>query len=332
MASGESGEEGGAGQALYLRFERVLRRSIDNGRLPSGTVLLEGRLADLLGSSRAPVRQALAHLQDAGLVQRFEGRGYLVGNADGPVRRTRLSVGMLDLEDSRETLRRSFGWQGIYEEVERAIIHRSVFGRFRVNEIELARHFKVGRTVARDVLTRLQNVGIVDKDERQRWTIVSLDRERLLNLYELRELMEPIALRHAAGRLDITAVEAMRQRLMAQLEAYPHVSASDMNDLEFDLHVRCLGAGSNPELLGALTRTHCTLTLSKHVLGVEMDVPLHEPFMEEHLHVFDALIANKSNAAADALRRHLRSSCPKVVDRLEAFRAIFTPPQIDYIS
>ena len=82
---------------------------------------------------------------------------------------------MLDIDEPREALRRSFAWEGIYEEVERAIIHRSAFGRFRVNELELARHYKVGRTVAHDVLTRLQALGIVDKDERQRWTIVSLD-------------------------------------------------------------------------------------------------------------------------------------------------------------
>jgi DNA-binding GntR family transcriptional regulator len=323
---------GGASETLYLRFERLLRRSIRRGRLPTGTVLLEGHLAGLLGSSRAPVRQALVQLQSAGLVCRFAGRGYVVGSAAAPPRRTPLTADMLDIAEAPEALRRSFGWQGIYEQVERAIIHRSVFGRFRVNEIELARHFRVGRTVARDVLTKLQNVGVVDKDERQRWTIVSLNRERLQNLYELRELMEPVALRHAADHLDMSVVQAMRDRLQLQYEAYPKVSATGMNELEFDLHVRCLEAGENPELLGALARTRCTLTLSKHVLGVEMDVPAHDPFLEEHMHVFDALIARKPKAAADALRRHLRSSCPKVIDRLETFRDVFTPPPIDYIT
>lgn len=323
---------GGAVEALYLRFERILRRSIERGILPAGIVLLEGHLAEILGSSRAPVRQALAQLQDAGLVQRFEGRGYVVGKPDGPVLRTRLSSDMLDIEESRDTLRRSFAWQGIYEEVERAIIHRSVFGRFRVNELELARHYRVGRTVARDVLTKLESLGIVDKDERQRWTIVTLDRERLMNLYEVRELAEPAALRSAAARLDPAILKEMHARLVRQLDAYPSVTAVEMNDLEYDLHVRCLEAGSNPELLGALMRTRCTLTLSKHVLGVEMDVPEHDPFLEEHIHVFEALLNNKPTSAADALRRHLRSSCPKVVDRLEAFREVFTPPSIDYIS
>lgn len=321
-----------AGEALYLRFERILRRSIDRGGLPPGTVLLEGRLAQLLGSSRAPVRQALVQLQDAGLVQRFQGRGYLVGRDHRQVRRVKLSADMLGLDAPGEELRRSFAWEGIYEEVERSIIHRSVFGRVRVNELELAQHYGVGRTVARDVLTRLQNLGMLDKDERQRWTIVSLDRERLVGLYEIRELLEPAALRQAMEHIDIDTLRDMRARLLRQLGAYPDVSANDMNELEYDLHVRVLEACPNRELLGALLRTRCTLTLSKHVLGVEMAVPEHDPFMEEHVHVLDAMIAGKPVSAAEALRRHLRSSCPKVADRLEAFREIFTPPPVDYIT
>jgi DNA-binding GntR family transcriptional regulator len=321
-----------AGEALYLRFERILRRSIEQGSLPAGVVLLEGRLAELLGSSRAPVRQALNQLQEAGLIRRFEGRGYLVGRSHEPVRGIKLTPQMLDIEAAREALRRSFAWEGIYEEVERAIIHRSVFGRFRVNELELARHYKVGRTVARDVLTRLQALGMLDKDERQRWTIVSLNPDRLISLYEVRELLEPAGLRQAMAHLEPKILRDMRARLARQLDAYPNVSANDMNELEYDLHIRCLESCPNRELLGALVRTRCTLTLSKHVLGVEMDVPEHDPFMEEHLYVLDAMLEGKPNSAAEALRRHLLSSCPKVVDRLKTFREIFTPPAVDYIS
>jgi len=328
----ENDEAGGAGEALYLRFERILRRSILRGSLPAGTVLLEGKLAELLGSSRAPVRQALANLEEARVVQRFEGRGYLVGDSDKPQRRAKLSADMLEIDETPEALRRSFAWEGIYEEIERAIIYRSAFGRFRINELELARHYKVSRTVARDVLTRLQSLGSVDKDERQRWTTVALDRTRLLNLYEVRDLLEPVALKQAMAHTDKSVIIGMRDRLVQNLETYPKISSGGMNDLEYDLHVRALEPCPNKELLGALSRTRCVLTLSKHVLGVAMDIPEHDPFMEEHLHVLDLLIADKPTSAADALRSHLRSSCPKVIERLDAFRECYVPPHLDYIS
>ena len=239
---------------------------------------------------------------------------------------------MLGLDEPGEALRRSLAWEGIYEDVERSIIHRSVFGSARVNEVELASRYGVGRSVARDVLTRLQSLGMLAKDERQRWIIVSLDRQRLASLYELRRLLEPAALRHAMQYAEVALLEEMRRRLQVRRAAYPKVSANDMNDLEYDLHVRLLSLCRNRELLGALQRTRCTLTLSKHVLGVEMPLPRHDPFMEEHVEVLDAVITGKAQLAMKALERHLRSSFPKVADRLEAFRASYTPPPLTYLN
>jgi DNA-binding GntR family transcriptional regulator len=319
-------------EPLYVRFARIVQRSIEAGTLQEGTVLLEGRLAELLNSGRAPVRQALAKVHETGLTQRFEGRGFIIGKSPTEVRRIRLTPEMLVLDEVNEPLRRSFGWERIYDEVERTIIHRSVFGRYRVSEPKLARQFEVGRTVARDVLNRLQTLGILDKDERQRWTIVPLDGYRLSNLYTVRELLEPAALHDASELVDAADVAEMRDNAGFLLAKYPNVSARDMNDLEFDLHVRLLGHCSNPEILSALRHTRCTLTLSKHLLGVELDVPPHDPFMEEHIQVLDALLAGKRKAGMEALRRHIRSSCPKVIERLEYFRDSFAPPDIDYIE
>ena len=319
-------------EPLYLRCHRILERSIRSGRLRAGTVLLEGHLAEIFGSSRAPVRQALARLRREKLVSRFAGRGHIVGKRAGEIRRIELSTDMLDIDPARGKLRKAPAWATIYEAVERAIIHRSAFGRFRVNELELARHHGVGRTVARDVLTRIERLGMLAKDERQRWTIVQLDRQRLIDLYELREQLEPLALARALPALSRPWLRQLRRRLTQQLASYPRVSAGTMDELEFDLHVRCLEPCPNKALLDALLKTRCVLTLSKHILGVEMDVPEHDPFMAEHIDVVDALLRGREEEAVRALREHLRLSRPKVTERLERFRESFTPVEIPYIS
>jgi DNA-binding GntR family transcriptional regulator len=316
----------------YERVRGIVEASIRKGMIEQGTVLLEGPLADLFGSSRAPVRQALQRLHRQGILSRFDGRGFLVGPSSAPVRRVELSANMLDLPCEKRPLRPSFDWERIYDAVEREIVHRSVFGRFRVNELELARVFGVGRSVARDVLTRLQGIGIVDKDDRQRWAIVPLDSRRLADLYEIREQLEPLALRHTLPLLARRQLIQMRSRAADALAAYPAVTSTAMDALEHDLHVRCLAACPNRELLAALQRTRCVLTVSKHVLGVAMPLPAAEPFMAEHLDVIDAMIAGKAKAAGRALLRHLRASRPKVTERLDAFRAAFTPPDSGYIA
>ena len=65
------------------RYELVaatLRSNIVSGRLEAGLVLLEGPIASLMKTSRAPVQGALRILEEEKLIRRFGGRGYLVGH------------------------------------------------------------------------------------------------------------------------------------------------------------------------------------------------------------------------------------------------------------
>ena len=61
----------------YEMIRDTLRASITQGRAAPGLVLVEAPLAQLFGTSRVPVRQALNLLHDEGLICRFRGRGRL---------------------------------------------------------------------------------------------------------------------------------------------------------------------------------------------------------------------------------------------------------------
>lgn len=52
-----------------------LREAINSGQYPGGTRLVERRLADQLGVSHVPIREALARLESEGLVERLPRRG-----------------------------------------------------------------------------------------------------------------------------------------------------------------------------------------------------------------------------------------------------------------
>src|SRR5215207_8062771 len=51
------------------RAHRILRDAIVNGELPPGAVIRDTELAERVGLSRTPVREALARLADEGLVE-----------------------------------------------------------------------------------------------------------------------------------------------------------------------------------------------------------------------------------------------------------------------
>ncbi|WP_082755121.1 GntR family transcriptional regulator [Variovorax sp. PAMC 28711] len=317
---------------IHARVKRVLSDAISCGSIPQGAVLLEGHVADILGVTRTPVRQALQALDFEGLVSRFEGRGMLAGPAGVLPSRVTLTAAMLGHGDSAAPVRNAPGWESIYQQVEQDVVHLSVFDRCRINELELARHFNVGRTVARDVLLRLEGLGLIEKDERLRWAVLPLEGERIRHLYELRWLLEPAALRVAALAAPKGEAEAMVHRLRKAMKAYPKVSRAEMDSLEHDLHVAFLAHCRNQPLLDSLQRTRCILTLSKHVLGGAAPMPRRDPFMAEHLAVFQALAGGDIGAAEAALRTHLENSCLKVTQRAELVRSTLARPNVSYIG
>lgn len=68
----------GKGQTQTLRAVLDLRDRIIGGRLPPGERLYEVPLAEQLGISRTPVREALARLEQEGLIERQPGGGFAV--------------------------------------------------------------------------------------------------------------------------------------------------------------------------------------------------------------------------------------------------------------
>jgi DNA-binding GntR family transcriptional regulator len=319
------------GLPVYRKIAAILHDSIKAGRVTPGTVLMEGSLAALFGSSRTPVKQALSDLSDRGVIRRFDGRGFIVGSAKA-AHRVPLTPQQLGLDEANPELPRTWAWQRIYDSVERALIFHSALGRFRVNEVELARHYKVGRTVAHDVLVQAQSTGLLAKDERLRWYVVPLDEKRVCDLYDLRELLEPKAMAAGIQLVPPEFLSLMVERLEAAIAAYPKVSAVDMDALEHGLHVTTLGYCGNREIMEALKRTRCLHFTQKHMLGAQVSYPVNEPFMTEHLDIVRAMLRNQPAKVEQQMLAHLRTSRAKVIDRLAVFRRSFTGSDLPYIG
>ncbi len=316
----------------YKLITDTLRESIRRGRLPPGLVLQEGSLAELFGSSRSPVKAALKQLISERLLSRSDGRGVQVGSRGTTPDRTPLTHIMLGIEESSRALPRVHAWQKIYRTIERELLYRSVFGRFQVNELELARYYHAGRTVAHDALLRLQASGIVAKGEKAHWYVVPLDSQRLNELYELRKLIEPILVGHAAARIPADVLAQMQSRLREAMRLQPQVRIDELDGLEHDLHVSCLEYGGNHEMLEALGRTRCILISGKHILGKHVPYPQIDPFLGEHLAVIEALLSRDPRRARQAMRTHLDSAHAKVEARLQQFRKSFTLTPISFVS
>lgn len=312
MSEGPSGRR----RPAYALIGDVLRGAIESGRLAPGSVLAESAIATMFEASRSPVRQAFAALEMAGLVHRFDGRGVAVDGAL-PDKRLPVTPDLIGLGEARS---RDEGWEPFYYALERDIILASLIGRFRVNELALARHFCVGRTVARNLLLRAQGVGLVTKEGNGQWQVIPLDATRIEHLYDLRLILEPPLLRAAIGRIPAPILAAMEDRLSDAIRARPDLDIGGLDILENDLHVACLGHGPNTEMAEALCRTRCVLVVGKHIQAALPGSQGFDAFMDEHRRVLEAVRAGDREAACQALSDHLVQSKQNALDRSLAFR------------
>lgn len=331
----EAADGGGRGERetgpMQWRVSDRLRRLIRSGAIRPGERLLEVRVAQAFGVSRSPARAALAMLSREGLLRKVDGRGFVVAGSSPLAADPPQGLASLPGDFPIEPAPR---WERILVEVERALSSHALFGAVRITEERLAACFGVSRTVARDVLVRMQAIGLLDKDRLGRWVAERLTPERIRDLYEVRWLLEPQALCHSASGIDPGRLRQMREALVSTLANMPAVDSPMLDRLEHDLHVELLAGCRNREILRALEATRVLLVSNRYLFDLFLGIPVEviAGSLREHLEVLDALLAGNARQAAAALEAHLRASCGHWLERLERVRPMSHPPFPPYLS
>lgn len=319
---------------LYEIVHKALAEHIRGGRLPAGLVLLEGPVAELFRTSREPVKTALRRLNEEGLIERFDGRGYVVSNPKGPTTPLRLDLAEAGLNldngvDERDLQARS-SWELIYSDAEHEVGMALPFGRFHVNEARMGEHFDVSRTVIRDVLSRMQERGLVEKSPRSHWVAGPLTASAIREFYQIRGMLEPQALMQAVPNLDIDELVAMRDRVRSMETRYPHVSAEELTGIDVDLHTRCVQRIDNKRMAAMIRQAQLPL-VANHTFLHHLGIPEETPELGEHKLVFEHLIQGSPAAAAAALKAHLERSLDRALIRLKVLSVKATPPLAPYL-
>jgi DNA-binding GntR family transcriptional regulator len=331
-AGDEESTEAGSSPRLYQRVIAILDHQIRQGDITANASLTETAVAARFGISRAPARRALVELEQAGLIARTDARGFVVvgGGADCRARRKDRDPTALEVRDLKLVPQPS--WERIYAAVESEIIARISFASWRLNEAELARHYGVSRTVARDVLSRLQQRGVVRKDDRSRWIAPALSSKHVAELYEVRWLLEPVALTKAAPNLPDAVLAHVRRNLTDAIARAHQIGGETLDQLERDLHVTLLGYCDNRALVQAITTPQSLIIAHCFLYRWTSRLFPTEPFLPEHLEVIERLEAGRTADAAKALEEHLRVSHERVMTRVNAIATGPQPEPLPYLD
>jgi DNA-binding GntR family transcriptional regulator len=325
--------EGRAAATLNELIYSVLREHIAGGIFPPGLVLGEAGVARAFQASRVPAAAALRRLRREGLLKDFEGRGYQTkGERQIAPVRLELAEAGLKLPPSVATgLKARNRRERIYPAVEHVVAACLPYGRFQVNESGLAEHYGVSRTVAHEVLTRLERTGLVTQDTNQRWYAGPLTKELIRDHFEMRCLLEPVALAQVLPELRPEELRRKYERVK-KVQAGQR-TLEKIERLEKDLHVEILLRCRNQQLREAIRRSQLVLVAVHHAFDLYRDAATIDLMIAEHLAILGDLIEGRCEEAIKTLEEHLRRSLAQNIDLLanlgplpEARRSPFLTP------
>ncbi len=174
-----------------------------------------------------------------------------------------------------------------------------------INEAQVSRQLRIGRTPVHQALDRLMHEGLVEVIPRKGVIVQSISLEQILQIVELRLVNEPYCVALAAERAtgaDIAALE----RLLAQ--APPLIRARDregLMGLDRAFHHALAQAARNPVLTDLLAWLH-ERSLRFWFISLGDDLQLRR-VDEEHHAVLEAVAARERERAVAAMRTHIES-------------------------
>lgn len=310
------------GAYLYDGVRNLLERKIASGELPPGALLKEAAVATHLGLSRAPVRRAMAMLAEEGAIRPAEGQGYIVGHG----RARRLNARELHdiLAPATEDIDRSATWERIFSRVSDEIASLQPFGTYRILEAELGDFHDVSRTVAREVLWRLTDARLIEKDRKSRWIAGQTTARDVRDSFEMRRLLEPRALAHVAPHLCAAWLEALEARVERAIAAFPDCPAAEIDAIEHDMFQTMYERLRNTRMLSSIRRNQVALGAPR-IFRQHFPVRDDLPALLAYGQIARLVRTGSVEAAQVLLRTHLERVEPLVLARLRVL-AVLPPP------
>jgi len=182
----------------------------------------------------------------------------------------------------------------------------------------IGRELGISATPVREAIGQLANEGFVELVPQLGAVVRRISREQVIELYELREALEPYAAARAAERIRPKQLQEIRLHLeqmraitdeVRQAKTKPPVARAvvqgfEQEDLTF--HMLIIEATGNHTMMRTVGNSH----LLARIFSMERhgyDVDVMAATCEDHRRILSALEQGKPDAARDAMAVHIRN-------------------------
>jgi DNA-binding GntR family transcriptional regulator len=206
----------------------------------------------------------------------------------------------------------------LYEQLRANIL----VGKLRAGQVlrqeELAQRFNVSRVPLREALSQLEADGLIEYRPRRGYAVAALDPEEIVELFELRAVIEEHAGRVAAqSRTQENVAEVERiVDAMDALDVHAPDFSSKWTLLNYELHQRIISSSRRKRL----TKIAAALRSTTEPY-VAMEIDLTGDAMDagrQHREMLEAFRAGDTNGLAELSRAHVESTARRLLKGLRS--------------
>lgn len=187
-----------------------------------------------------------------------------------------------------------------YDAIRASIVEGRLAPGERVLEEEFATRLGISRTPVREAIGRLVNEGLIARADAGAPTVHRVTADEIIEILNVRRLLESEAARQAAGGAGRDALLALRKVFVAFQKDAPATAAE--HRAADDLLHETLCTMARSRLLADLIRS---LRLRTRVFDKGLIPERFVPGSFEHVAIIDAVVAGDAAGAKQAMRAHI---------------------------
>ena len=179
----------------------------------------------------------------------------------------------------------------------------------KISEPELAKRYQVSRGPLREAIMRLEGLGLIERIPHVGARVISLEPEKLVELYAVREALEGMAARLAARYITQEELLSLETLLSTHSRHIEQVEGSSYfhQHGDFDFHYRIIKASRNSKLIGLLcNELYHLLRMYRYQSPRAQSRPVEA--LNEHKFILQAIRNRDEELAEMLMRRHISGS------------------------
>ena len=190
-----------------------------------------------------------------------------------------------------------------YDALREAIVHGNIAPDARLVESDVSTTFEMSRGAVRTALIRLEQEGLVVREPHRGARVRKVSDDEAVEILQARAVLEGLAVRQTAERIDDEGVARLQTCLARQRELLERGDLLGASDANADLHAALL------ELSGHSTALRLIRALNSQTVRYQYRTILipgrPAASVAEHAAIVEAVIAGHPEEAEDAMRSHL---------------------------